>query len=366
MGKKIGENINRLRKQLNFTQQQLSNILGVSVAAISKWETGAAYPDIELLPKLASIFHVSIDYIFDFNLDLTGKRTEIIENARYLFQLGQHSEAISILSEALLRYPNDELIRFNRAKLLVMHVANNQSEPEKTRTYLEVNKELEEVIGSTDERDIIDECNYLLGMSYVNLKDFNKALEVITKIHQSPHINTGVALLRIHLDQGDIDGAIKQFEINVFLALANIQANTVWVDQLFEEELEKAISFYEMAAGAFSAYTDNRPCRFDGYISTFYERAALACARTGRPDKALSSLKLACQYACTYDNLQEANDLPQFDRLSDKDTEWGVIRNQKMRLLNTIKTNIEFGYKELCTMNEFIEVISLLKNDFGN
>lgn len=88
MENKIGENICKLRKMHNLTQQQLSDIIGVSIAAVSKWETGASYPDIALLPKLASIFHVSIDYIFDFNINQTGKRAEIIDKARQLFQMG--------------------------------------------------------------------------------------------------------------------------------------------------------------------------------------------------------------------------------------------------------------------------------------
>lgn len=267
-----------------------------------------------------------------------------------------------MLSEALLRFPNDISIKFNHASLLIIYAANNQSDSEKIKTLNEANKELEEVISITDKRDIIDECYYLLGMSYVNLKDFDKAIEAISKIYQSPHINTGVALLRIYLDQGDINRAIKQFEFNIFLSLANIQSNTVWVDQLFENEPEKAILFYEMAAGAFQAYTGNYPCRFDVYISTFYERAALAYAKIRRFDRAFYSLKLASKYACSYDNLQEDNDLPQFDRLSAKDTEWGAVQNQKMRLLNTIKANIENGYKELSSMDEFIEIIGVLNN----
>lgn len=37
---KISENINNLRKENNMTQEQLAEALGVSVAAVSKWERG--------------------------------------------------------------------------------------------------------------------------------------------------------------------------------------------------------------------------------------------------------------------------------------------------------------------------------------
>ena len=49
----IGENIWRLRKLKKITQEQLGEYIGVSKGAISKWESGISYPDIELLPVLA-------------------------------------------------------------------------------------------------------------------------------------------------------------------------------------------------------------------------------------------------------------------------------------------------------------------------
>lgn len=42
---KIGENIKRLRKQKGLTQEQLAELLNVSCAAVSKWESCDTYPD---------------------------------------------------------------------------------------------------------------------------------------------------------------------------------------------------------------------------------------------------------------------------------------------------------------------------------
>lgn len=47
-----------------MTQSDLAERLGVSVAAVSKWEQGFSSPDISLLPMLSDIFSVSIDTIF--------------------------------------------------------------------------------------------------------------------------------------------------------------------------------------------------------------------------------------------------------------------------------------------------------------
>lgn len=361
MTNRIGGNICKLRKNRNLTQQQLSEIIGVSIAAISKWETGVAYPDIELLPKIAAVFDVSIDYIFDYHLNLYDNNMKIIVNAKQIFDAGQHSRAISMLSEALLRYPNDIFIKFNRAQMMIYSATKPPFDLEKSNMLVEANSELKEVINFTDSREMIDESYYLISMSYVNLKYFDKALEAIAQIHQSSHINTGLALFRIYLEQGDVNSAIKQYELNLYLALASIHANTVWTDKLFNNDFEKAILFYEMAIATFKAYSGNNSCRFDVYISTFYERVASLYAKGKKFGEAIHSLELAVKYADSFDSLQTDNDLPQFHRLSTSDTAWGTIHNQKLRLLNLVESRINDDYKELSSMNNFIAIITTLK-----
>lgn len=55
------------RKELKLTQAQIAEYIGVSRAAVSKWEKGQSYPDITLLPKLARLFHLSIDELLGYH-----------------------------------------------------------------------------------------------------------------------------------------------------------------------------------------------------------------------------------------------------------------------------------------------------------
>lgn len=59
----IGIQIAKLRKENNITQDELAKKLDVSAQAVSKWENGGS-PDLEMLPKIADYFDVSIDYLF--------------------------------------------------------------------------------------------------------------------------------------------------------------------------------------------------------------------------------------------------------------------------------------------------------------
>ena len=57
--KKVGQFILELRKSSQMTQKELAAKLNVSDKAVSKWERGLSYPDIELLPPLADILGIT-------------------------------------------------------------------------------------------------------------------------------------------------------------------------------------------------------------------------------------------------------------------------------------------------------------------
>ena len=63
----VGQNIRILRQKRRVSQEDLAGTIGVTVQAVSKWETGKANPDLVLLPKLAEYFGVTIDSLFFIN-----------------------------------------------------------------------------------------------------------------------------------------------------------------------------------------------------------------------------------------------------------------------------------------------------------
>ena len=61
----IGKQILELRKAKNITQEELAAELGVTAAAVSKWENGYTLPDIAMLCALADYFEVTTDELLD-------------------------------------------------------------------------------------------------------------------------------------------------------------------------------------------------------------------------------------------------------------------------------------------------------------
>lgn len=59
----IGDKIKKLRRKKKVTQEQLAKYLNVTPQAVSKWEKGLAYPEINLLVPIADYFSVTVDYL---------------------------------------------------------------------------------------------------------------------------------------------------------------------------------------------------------------------------------------------------------------------------------------------------------------
>lgn len=60
----FSRNLRRLRLEKKLTQEQLANILGVSVQSVSRWECANTLPDVMLLPEIARLYGVTVDDLY--------------------------------------------------------------------------------------------------------------------------------------------------------------------------------------------------------------------------------------------------------------------------------------------------------------
>ena len=109
----FNEKLQKLRKEHNITQEGLADKLNVSRQAVSKWESGSAYPDMEKLISLSRIFNISLDDLvndkelvskekcvkkMDFK-DMIDKVIEFISKSINMFWSMKFSEKIKFLFE---------------------------------------------------------------------------------------------------------------------------------------------------------------------------------------------------------------------------------------------------------------------------
>ncbi len=76
--KKMGRFLKELRREKGVTQEQLSEILGVTSRSISRWENGVNMPDFDLIIEIANYYDVSIDELLDAERknEMVDKKTE--------------------------------------------------------------------------------------------------------------------------------------------------------------------------------------------------------------------------------------------------------------------------------------------------
>ena len=81
----IGNQIKALRQRRGITQEEMAQHFGVTPQAVSKWERGAATPDIALLPDLSAYFGVTIDELFALSDETRLERIQnMLWDVRYL------------------------------------------------------------------------------------------------------------------------------------------------------------------------------------------------------------------------------------------------------------------------------------------
>ena len=69
----IGKRMYEIRQQQNITQEQLASDLAISRQAVSKWESGKAIPDIEILMYISNLYDVSLDDLIKGDDKVSGK-----------------------------------------------------------------------------------------------------------------------------------------------------------------------------------------------------------------------------------------------------------------------------------------------------
>ena len=127
----LGTKIRELRRRDGRTQDNLAEALGVTAQAVSRWESGGSYPDIEMIPAIANYFHVSIDELFGYHDEreekiktILDKATKVLTKQGFTMYQGSLSEdvgeCVNMLRAASEEFPNEPKILLKLAQALHM------------------------------------------------------------------------------------------------------------------------------------------------------------------------------------------------------------------------------------------------------
>ena len=115
----LGENIRSLRIAHGITQEQFGYELGVSAQAVSRWETGATYPDITMLPMIADFFDVTLDELMGRGRVLeTNEREAFFKRMHEMYDRGEIANILEAYDQMLQKHPNDAYLLHGKANIL--------------------------------------------------------------------------------------------------------------------------------------------------------------------------------------------------------------------------------------------------------
>jgi len=97
----LSRQLKKLRRERGNTREDLAAHLGITVQAVSKWERGEGYPDITLLPAVASCYNVSIDDLLGVGqIEKEKKLNEYVDRDHKYWQEGRIAESLKLWREA--------------------------------------------------------------------------------------------------------------------------------------------------------------------------------------------------------------------------------------------------------------------------
>lgn len=174
----IGSKIRELRKKKGITQEGLASVLSVSPQAVSKWESGLTYPDMEMMPVIAGYFEVSMDILFDYDIrEMKAKIQKMIDDAGDYF-FDDTKKYIEIMKDALQEYPgNEELL----TALLDAYEYDLRTKGE--ISHLDEMIELSQKI-ITESNDFIRVCNVkdTQAAAYLKKGEYQKAKSILESL----------------------------------------------------------------------------------------------------------------------------------------------------------------------------------------
>ena len=103
----IGKKIKTFRIAKSVTQEALAQELGVTAQAVSRWENGAAMPDIALLPALSVYFGVRIDDFFELSDEAQQERICNMTETEEFIPRADFDHAERYLKDRLAMDPHD-------------------------------------------------------------------------------------------------------------------------------------------------------------------------------------------------------------------------------------------------------------------
>ncbi len=342
----IGNTIANLRRQKGLTQEQLAQMVGVSTPAVSKWETGASYPDITLLSPVARALGTNVDTLLCFSPELSDDQAAAF--AAELAAIAKKEgglRALTRMRELLHTYPENPALLLHTASVLTQFPAEDEAQKQENRQ--KAKQMLTDVRKSGCAR-LFGSASYLLVRLNLEDNELKNAEDILNEI-PSPYPDLRFMKAELYERQGKTQAAQRFVQTELYIAFQKMEAC-----------LEKLITYTcDTQEKLYICGVHRQIAEQMGYASMVSDRLfAEAYLLAGNEKLAAQSVLSLAKALCAW---RESQSNPLFSQLpSDANQAEEMLRY----LRGTIRGKIQADprYESIRNYPEYLEAMRMLQN----
>lgn len=319
----LGERIKNMRLHNGGTQESLARKLGVTAQAISRWERGICYPDMELVPQIANVFGISIDELFGYENTHEHKIDTLVEK---IYEMNRQNngedvcldQCIALARESLIEFPENEKLMLALASVLYNagyvrygehHLVGEDGyslyDIELHKTYAEWQEAVkiyEKLLVTMTDEQMRQKAMTELAQLYANLGKHEKAMQLAGS---APELYASKTFLRIRAFDGkEAVAATEEALVEVLRISAELIESIVLTDcslppKTASEMLECAISILRLVC------IDGNFGRLYGFVSCLSMLRSYYLWLADEHDAAFKALDYALECALSSDRLTD-------------------------------------------------------------
>ncbi|MBQ2963678.1 MAG: helix-turn-helix transcriptional regulator [Clostridia bacterium] len=363
----IGENIRKLRRENDVTQEMLADHLGVTFQSVSKWERGETYPDITMLPAIASFFNVSCDELLGTQAAENEKRILSYIDTYTDLRTKDSPYVFEQLAKAVKEFPGEYrlLVRYLELLLMEKSGAGNDSEAiidEVERLYSSIiSRCTDDMIRMWAKRLV---CMYYNTLSHKTKKDCHtqRMLEILHGMPNMLDTREYISTLVNLPEDEHYEACFKALDREMLLLMSTV-SNKIFYRNHFPPEYQiQALESCKSIADAFYSDGNYGSC----YRSMIYLLGNLGqlYGATGDGETALKYLKECAALAQKHDSLPEETEHNGIFMQGStyKKAKYGKTMCERMKriFLNDYQQSPYPLPQELLNSEEFKEILDIL------
>lgn len=285
----IGANISHLRKEKGITQEELAEYLGVSKPAVSKWESGQSYPDIMLLPIIASYFNKTVDDLLGYQPQMSADDIKKLYGKLADAFAAEPFESVYERCKGLVKkYYSCWNLLFAIAELFVNHAPQTGDSSKTSLVYEEASELFERVEQESHDVALARLALSMRAYCFLALQRPVDAIDLLEKVEELP-ISTGQLLAKAYSMKGDINKAKDVLQKQLYQNVLALFGTFPDMMGLYADDPDKIDACLQKALD-FGNIFDLEGLHPASYFS-FYLTAASIYISIGQNDQALNSLE---------------------------------------------------------------------------